>query len=165
MRRVVLSVFLSSFLLFSGTAGAQEVGEDGDDMVNVMMLMYLGFAEPEACAQLYPELRTAADAFRADIAKQMAGDSMPGMTADSVLPAEAKNEIAGCLVKTAALDKAQCSRLIDLLSTSLSAQEDETEAGEAMMDEVDSLIAKGRPMIAACAAKTEAALRKQFEGR
>lgn len=146
MKRNILMMFLAAALLLSGGSYAADLDDD-DDPVEGAVMLYLMFAEPEACAQLYPELREDVDLFRRNIALQMSG----GQSGDPALPENAKKEIAACLNKKAALSKSECSRLIKLAVASST----EEEASERSMEEMASLMQKGRAMLGQCPDKIE----------
>lgn len=153
-------VFLSSLtLLFSVTVNAAPTEDDKEELVDTMMTMYLTFAVPEACAQVYPDLRKPVDNFRTKFARQVSAGA--SKASDAVLPKEAQKEIAACTRKQSALSKGQCSRFVELLSTAMSSQDSE-EPSEKMFVELDTLTQKGRQMIAGCADQKEKQLRQKF---
>ncbi|WP_380672819.1 hypothetical protein [Serratia aquatilis] len=123
-----------------------------------MMTLYLIFAVPEACAQVYPELKQPVNDFRAKFAKQVSGGN--SSAADTVLPKDAQKEITACLNKQSVLSKGQCSRLIEVFSTGLSSENPESQQDEKALVEMETLLKGGRQMIAGCADQKEKQLRQ-----
>lgn len=155
-------VFLSALtLLFSMTTHAAAPAEDdSEDIVETVMMMYLTFAVPEACAQTYPDLRKSVDNFRTKFAKQISAGA--ATASDAVLPKDIQKEVAGCIRKQSALSKGQCGRFVELLSASVSSQDAEDQQGEEAFTELETLAGQGRQMIAGCADQKEKQLRQKF---
>jgi hypothetical protein len=140
-------------------AAASVDDEEDDDPVEGPLQFYLMYAESEACAQLYPELRKDGGEFGKRTTIEMLGPSI--YRSGEQFPDEVGKEIAACLRKPVALSKGQCSRLVGLFA--MPPDENLTEAQQAKLYfEGKQLRSAGRPMIGACADKTENALRKAF---
>jgi hypothetical protein len=155
---LLASLFLLAFGARAAGVPAADDDEE-DDPVQEAMTLYLVSAEPEACAQIYPELRRDVDKYRAGIAGQMKGGA--ASRAERQLPIEAEKEISACLRKQVALSKTQCGRLIGSLSAP--PQENVTEAAlEKRYHELHQLMTAGRAMIEGCADKVEKDLRKKY---
>ena len=152
VKRNLLLMLCAAGLLLSGASDAASSDDDDDDPAAGAVMIYLMFAEPEACAQLYPELRKEVDLFRKNIALQMSG----GKSSDSALPESAKKEVTACINKKAALSKDECSWLVKALFASSTGN----EVSEKLAQEMDSLMQKGRAMLGQCPNKIAQKLRK-----
>jgi|GEM_PF-1603239 len=156
LKLIGLALLVSVGMLFSNLAFATGQDEDEDDSpVASAMMLYLMFAEPEACAQLYPQLRKNVDLLRSRFALQVSG----GRSSDPTLGKSEQLEVAACLARPSALDRPDCTRLTSLLATAANGDDDLSER-EAV--EMESLIAKGRPMLGRCPDEKERELRRKY---
>ncbi|MDR2871238.1 MAG: hypothetical protein LBV45_01685 [Xanthomonadaceae bacterium] len=154
MKSSCLVMFLVIGMLFSANVSSADQADDEDSPVASAMMLYLMFAEPEACAQLYPELRTNVDLLRSRFSAQVSG----GRSTDSSLPISQQQEVAACMGGRPAMSKHECNRLTTLLATAAG----DDDMNESSIVEMESLIKRGRAMLGRCPDDKERELNRKY---